>query len=221
MTIYDLIKIDNEIRATIAVINAEGHRLYGKSSELTQEGKRKEWERITAKYPAQIDAITAKIDAIALAVDKVEPHERDALLRPVGSGLTAAQELAIARLLARPGAYEMEKFAATIGPHLETTTATVMVEEIQAHNPQVDDNFVSAVLAQESRFYKEALESANHVSVALGVLRQGLTELTKALDFSTVNGSDLHNPHRAGVFLTPLDSMFNSLKIADTGNVHI
>lgn len=222
MATHDLLKIDSQIRATIAVLNAEGLRLHGRSTDLTEEGKRKEWERLTAKHPQQIATITAEVEAVAAALEKVEDYERDHLLRPVPEvGLNAAQELRVARLLARPGAYELEALPQGIRPHLETVIATVLVEEIQAYNPNVSDAYVSEVLAQESHLYKEALKNRKHGYGALDVLRQGLRDLDTALDFSNVNGAPLDNPHRPGQFLTPMDSIFSSFKIADNGNTHL
>lgn len=225
MAVHDLIKLDARIRATISTINTEGLSLHARRADLTDEGLRKQWDRIVAKYTPQVEEIAAQVEEAAAALDNVHGRELEALLPTVpDAGLTAAQELRVARLLDRPGVLELEALPTLIRPHLETPVATVLVEEVQARNPNVTEEYVTAILAEESSLFEEAHRAAQDGRTIVGVLRQGVEELRKALDVANVSGAALDSQNRPGQFLLNLQQAYGEgvqLSVSDKGDIRV
>lgn len=224
MTIYNLFQLDARIRATIATINAASLQLHGRRNELTSEGLRKQWEAVTAKFTPQVDQIAAEVEGVAAALEKVTDYEIGQLLPPVpAAGLNAAQELAVARLLGRPGVLEIEALPEVIRPVIETPVATVMVEEIQLRNESVTDEYVTTILSEESALFAGALRGVQDGRNILGVLRQGVVALRNALEFGNVTGHDIDSHARPGAFIPSLQEMYGEnaqFTIGDDGNTH-
>lgn len=224
MTVYNLFQIDSRIRATITTINSEALRLHGRRADLTEQGLRTQWEQVTAKFAPQVDQIAAEVEEVAAALDKVTDYEVEHLLPEVpAAGLTAAQELRVARVLDRPGALEIENLPGVIRQHLQSPVATTLVEEIQLRNESVTDAYVTTILSEESALFAGALRGVQDGRNILGVLRQGVAALRNAVAISNVNGHEIDSHARPGSFIPSLQEMFGEgaqFTIGDDGNVH-
>lgn len=224
MPVLNLSALETSIREAITATNHAGHTLYQRRDHLTHEGLRAEWERLAGPTRKLVEKFTRELEAIKTAAGKIEEYERAELLRPVPvTGLTAAQEATVARLMARPSFAATESVTATITPHLSTVIATVLVEEIQARNDTVTDSFISGVLAAESTLYADAVKIAQRMPTVIGQLRHAISELEKATQFDvSVNGHAADAHARPGHYLVSIHLEFEEpVKIGTDGNIHV
>ena len=222
MTIHDLVKLDQKIRATITTINSEGLRLFQRREDLTDKGLRTQWEAVVSQYTPKVESLAGEVEEVAVALSKVNEHETDHLL-PSGA-LSVAEELLLARLLARPGVFDTQTVAAVIAPHLGTKVATALLEEIQARNKEVTDEYVSALLATSSVMFGQATRDHQIGTALLDVLKQGIQALREALDYRNVSDAPLDHHNRPGAGIPHVQAMIGrdaSYKIGSDGNTHV
>lgn len=227
MAIHDLFATEKKIRTALDEIAKHGLGLHGRKSQYSLEGLRAEWEKLTKGQASRATALAAEVEAIAQAVDKIEGYERAHLLPPVTTP-TAAQELTVARLVARPGfAKELADVGPIIRPYLGTLTATVLVEELQARNKYITEGFIGGVLKDESLMYASTMQAAAHAPTAVGMLRAGVKQLRHALDLETsVIGHPVDSNARPGHHTRwlPLSTVYkpeSGLKVNDQGNFNL
>lgn len=222
MTVHDLVKLDARIRETLSAINAAGLQLHGRREDLTDKGLKAQWQEIVNQHTPKVESLATEVDEVAAALSKVHEHETDHLL-PEGA-LTVAEELFLARLLARPNVYGTQTFAAVIAPHLGTRIATAIVEEVQARNKEVTDEYVSAILASSSVMFGQATRDHQIGTALLDVLRQGIQALRDALDYRNVSDAPLDHHNRPGAGIPTVQAMLGrdaKYRIGSDGDTHV
>lgn len=221
---YNLVALDSRIRATITTLNSEALRLHGRRNELTEEGLRNQWKAVAERHTPAVEEIAREVAEAAAALEKVEEYEVENLLPTApATGLTAAQELTIARVLNRPGAYEVEALPTVIRPYLGTVIAGVIVEEIKLRNESITDEVVASVLARESVLYSDAVKAVREGQTIIGILSQGLQAVRHALSFDNVNGHEVTAAARPGAYLPSLQKTYGEdvrFSLSADGNIY-
>lgn len=223
MPVLNLSDFEARINSAIAAANHAGHQLYQRRENLTETGLRAEWDRLSAEHREAVAKFKSELTEINNAASKIEGYERDQLLQPTALG-NPAEEAAVARLMQRPSFGSLETFADLIRPHLGTRVAGLITQEVQARNTEVTDEFISAVLAQESSLFEDAMTVVNALPTAIGQLRTAVNELEKATRFEvSVNGHPIDGSSRPGAYLQPIavSGLASPIRISTEGNLHV
>ncbi|GAB2516913.1 hypothetical protein CATRI_00105 [Corynebacterium atrinae] len=183
MTIIDPFNIETELWYTISDYETAGKALAAHRADYTPEGLANAFTTRTQKTALKLTTIRATIDTYADALNNVATYEQAALLPPVTGAYSTADELAAARILARPGTWDHKRYIETITPKFGTTAATLLTEELTARGLSTD--IVDAALSANER-YKAAMDL--HLQMTMGlnaVLRPLLKEAERAANAET------------------------------------
>lgn len=163
MTLETILEEHRKVKATL-------ERIRSRSAELTPEGMKAELERSLAPHRANVEKVTAHLDAVEKdAQAELEALEAESLSMPkVNATELVAAELEARRVMER-APLELAGVLALVGPHHESVSlpARVIVLEEAVAREVVDRDTLAAQLLHVSPLAAAAAEKARAVREVL------------------------------------------------------
>lgn len=163
LTLETILEEHRKVKATL-------ERIRSRSAELTPEGMKAELERSLAPHRANVEKVTAHLDAVEKdAQAELEALEAESLSMPkVNATELVAAELEARRVMER-APLELAGVLALVGPHHESVSlpARVIVLEEAVAREVVDRDTLAAQLLHVSPLAAAAAEKARAVREVL------------------------------------------------------
>lgn len=189
MTLETILEEHRKVKATL-------ERIRSRSAELTPEGMKAELERSLAPHRANVEKVTAHLDAVEKdAQAELEALEAESLSMPkVNATELVAAELEARRVMER-APLELAGVLALVGPHHESVSlpARVIVLEEAVAREVVDRDTLAAQLFHVSPLAAAAAEKARAVREVLNnVHRPVLSVVASVVNDLRTDRVELH-----------------------------
>ena len=219
MAVINPFAIEAELDRIVVAYRTEHAKIATRAAELTGVGKNTQFQKATEPLAAALEAVQATLEAYREALGAVEAYEREQVLPPAKAVYDTATELAVSRVIARPGAdrdsgtWTLQQFADNLTPFLGTPAATLIVAELEARH-LIDATMITALLAMQPR-YKAAYAFKNRLETGLNnVLSPLAASIAGRTEF--LNWGDLRDMPYGQI---ALETIHDKATISDKGEI--
>lgn len=218
MAVINPFAIEAELDRIVVSYRTEHAKIATRAAELTGVGKDTQFQKATEPLAASLEAVEATLETYREALGNVEAYERGLVFPPAKAVYDTATELAVSRVIARPGMEDSGKwtfaqFTDNLMPFLETPAATLIVAELEARH-LVDDTMITALLAMQPR-YKAACTFKKRLEAGLNNVLSPLVEsIKRRTEF--LNWGDLRDMPYGQI---ALETIHDKATISDKGEI--
>lgn len=159
MAVIDPFKIESELDQIVTLYAVAHANIDTRRYELTPEGRQASFIRETKNLAARLEAVRADLDNYRNALNQVRDYERARILPEADAIQDTATELAVNRILSRPGTLETvngmkwghERFEEATRPLVGTPAATLIATELEVRG-QIDASHINYLLGAQPRY---------------------------------------------------------------------
>lgn len=219
MAVINPFAIEAELDRIVVSYCTEHAKIVTRAAELTGVGKDAQFQKATEPLAASLEAVKATLETYREALGNVEAYERGLVLPPAKAVYDTATELAVSRVIARPGMdrdsgkWTFQQFADNLTPFLGTPVATLIVAELEARH-LIDATMTTALLAMQPR-YKAAYSFKRRLETGLNNVLFPLAEsIARRTEF--LNWGDLRDMPNGRI---SLETIHDKATISDKGEI--
>nr|WP_192967556.1 hypothetical protein [Corynebacterium glutamicum] len=219
MAVINPFAIEAELDRIVVSYRTEHAKIATRAAELTGVGKDTQFQKATEPLAASLEAVEATLETYREALGNVEAYERGLVFPPAKAVYDTATELAVSRVIARPGMDEasgkwtLAQCTDNLTPFLETPAATLIVAELEARH-LIDATMITALLAMQPR-YKAACTFKKRLEAGLNNVLSPLVEsIKRRTEF--LNWGDLRDMPYGQI---ALETIHDKATISDKGEI--